>query len=64
MEAFRLVEATVFKTQFGDRSHVPNDIIFVTGGIAIQREVVDRASEMKKEGTRVLAIGKTFTILK
>ncbi|XP_064597967.1 von Willebrand factor A domain-containing protein 2-like [Liolophura sinensis] len=57
VEAFRLVEATVFKTQYGDRSHVPNDVIFVTGGIAIQREVVERATAMKKEGTRVLAIG-------
>lgn len=65
MEALSKARIRVFG-QAGDRSEVPNTLIFITKSMRKEMEIMREAGQLKLEGTNVIGIGnkkKLFSVL-
>lgn len=56
MEALSKARIRVFG-QAGDRSEVPNTLIFITKSMRKEMEIMREAGQLKLEGTNVIGIG-------
>lgn len=65
MEALSKARIRVFG-QAGDRSEVPNTLIFITKSMRKEMEIMREAGKLKLEGTNVIGIGnkkRLFSVL-